>query len=125
MCVYVSLQFERIVAAGRTFTKVELNESIRYAPGDPVEFWLNGLLCLDVTNAIPILSRLVWLSYKVELICYHPISPDVCPINRLPLPDKCDLYYVNRDTLFSYHKDSEIFLQVPLSVNTVEILLCC
>lgn len=32
--------------------------------------------------------------------------------NRLPPPSECDLYYVNRDTLFSYHKDSELFLQV-------------
>ncbi|CAA7030589.1 unnamed protein product [Microthlaspi erraticum] len=28
-----------------------------------------------------------------------------------PLPSQCELYYVNRDTLFSYHKDSEMFLQ--------------
>lgn len=33
-------------------------------------------------------------------------------LNRLPPPNECDLYYVNRDTLFSYHKDSELFLQV-------------
>lgn len=31
---------------------------------------------------------------------------------RLPHPSKCELYYVNRDTLFSYHKESELFLQV-------------
>ena len=31
---------------------------------------------------------------------------------RLPHPSECQLYYVNRDTLFSYHKASEIFLQV-------------
>ncbi|KAL5975491.1 hypothetical protein ACLOJK_019813 [Asimina triloba] len=30
---------------------------------------------------------------------------------RLPDTSDCDLYYVNRDTLFSYHKDSETFLQ--------------
>ncbi|KAJ3671187.1 hypothetical protein LUZ60_008613 [Juncus effusus] len=72
--------------SGRSFKKIELNESIRYAPGDPIESWLNGLLCLDVANHIP-----------------H--------ISRLPDPKKCELYYVNRDTLFSYHKESEIFLQ--------------
>lgn len=33
-------------------------------------------------------------------------------LNRLPPPSECELYYVNRDTLFSYNKDSEIFLQV-------------
>ncbi|XP_022132534.1 RNA cytidine acetyltransferase 2-like [Momordica charantia] len=72
--------------SGRLFKKIELNESIRYASGDTIELWLHALLCLDVTNSIP-------------------------PINRLPPPNECDLYYVNRDTLFSYHKDSELFLQ--------------
>lgn len=71
---------------GRLFKKIELSESIRYASGDPIESWLNNLLCLDVSNAIPNLSR-------------------------LPPPSECDLYYVNRDTLFSYHRDSELFLQ--------------
>ncbi|XP_009629176.1 RNA cytidine acetyltransferase 1-like [Nicotiana tomentosiformis] len=72
--------------SGRLFKKIELSESIRYASGDTIERWLNALLCLDVTNAIP-------------------------SIRRLPQPGDCDLYYVNRDTLFSYHKDSELFLQ--------------
>ncbi|XP_057528601.1 RNA cytidine acetyltransferase 1 [Amaranthus tricolor] len=72
--------------SGRIFKKIELSESIRYASGDPIESWLNGLLCLDAANYIP-------------------------NIARLPPPKECDLYYVNRDTLFSYHKDSELFLQ--------------
>ncbi|XP_050206833.1 RNA cytidine acetyltransferase 1 [Mercurialis annua] len=72
--------------SGRLFKKIELSESIRYAFGDPIESWLNALLCLDVANSIP-------------------------NIGRLPPPNDCDLYYVNRDTLFSYHKDSELFLQ--------------
>lgn len=37
---------------------------------------------------------------------------------RLPPPGECDLYYVNRDTLFSYHKESELFLQVLLYIIT-------
>ncbi|XP_043690354.1 RNA cytidine acetyltransferase 1 [Telopea speciosissima] len=72
--------------SGRVFKKVELSEAIRYASGDPIESWLHGLLCLDVTSSIP-------------------------NISRLPPPSECDLYYVKRDTLFSYHKDSELFLQ--------------
>ncbi|XP_034220704.1 RNA cytidine acetyltransferase 2 isoform X2 [Prunus dulcis] len=72
--------------SGRLFKKIELKESIRYASGDPIESWLHGLLCLDITNYIP-------------------------KLNGLPAPNECDLYYVNRDTLFSYHKDSELFLQ--------------
>ncbi|XP_057795187.1 RNA cytidine acetyltransferase 1-like [Salvia miltiorrhiza] len=66
--------------------KIELSEAIRYASGDPIESWLHSLLCLDVTNSIP-------------------------SISRLPPPSECDLYYVNRDTLFSYHRDSELFMQ--------------
>jgi len=39
-----------------------------------------------------------------------------------PLPSQCDLYYVNRDTLFSYHKDSELFLQVIIVDFTTYVL---
>lgn len=42
---------------GRLFKKIELNESIRYASGDPIETWLNELLCLDLANSIPNISR--------------------------------------------------------------------
>jgi len=71
---------------GRSLQEITLNESIRYAPGDEVERWLNHLLCLDAT----VVQRLT---------------------SGCPLPENCDLYYVNRDTLFSYHKASEVFLQ--------------
>ncbi|XP_029437929.1 RNA cytidine acetyltransferase isoform X2 [Rhinatrema bivittatum] len=74
------------LASARTLHEVSLQESIRYAPGDPVEKWLNDLLCLDCLN----ISRI---------------------ISGCPLPEFCDLYYVNRDTLFCYHKASEAFLQ--------------
>ena len=44
---------------------------------------------------------------------------------RLPPVEQCDLYYVNRDTLFSYHRDSELFLQVkPDLSDDVEWLIC-
>ncbi|KAF4802025.1 RNA cytidine acetyltransferase [Turdus rufiventris] len=74
------------LTSARTLHEVSLHESIRYAPGDPVEKWLNDLLCLDCLNITRIISG-------------------------CPLPDTCDLYYVNRDTLFCYHKASEVFLQ--------------
>lgn len=74
------------LAAVRSLHEVSLHESIRYAPGDAVEKWLNELLCLDCLN----IPRL---------------------ISGCPLPQTCDLYYVNRDTLFCYHKASEAFLQ--------------
>ncbi|KAH0620800.1 hypothetical protein JD844_021579 [Phrynosoma platyrhinos] len=74
------------LSSARTLHEVSLQESIRYAPGDPVEKWLNDLLCLDCLNITRIISG-------------------------CPLPESCDLYYVNRDTLFCYHKASETFLQ--------------
>ncbi|XP_071369958.1 RNA cytidine acetyltransferase [Centroberyx affinis] len=74
------------LAAARSLHEVSLHEAIRYASGDPVEKWLNELLCLDCLN----IPRLV---------------------SGCPLPQTCDLYYVNRDTLFCYHKASEAFLQ--------------
>ncbi|KAJ8023746.1 RNA cytidine acetyltransferase [Holothuria leucospilota] len=76
---------------GRTLHEVSLNESIRYSMGDHVEKWLNELLCLDVMS-VPRIS------------------------SGCPVPESCDLYYVNRDTLFSYHKASEIFLQRLMSI---------
>uniref|UniRef100_A0A8C2Y232 RNA cytidine acetyltransferase n=1 Tax=Capra hircus TaxID=9925 RepID=A0A8C2Y232_CAPHI len=74
------------LASVRTLHEVSLQESIRYAPGDAVEKWLNDLLCLDCLNITRIVSG-------------------------CPLPEACELYYVNRDTLFCYHKASEVFLQ--------------
>lgn len=76
---------------GRILHEVTLKESIRYADGDHVEAWLNSLLCLDATTVQRITSG--------------------CPV-----PSTCDLYYVNRDTLFSYHKASEAFLQRLMSL---------
>ncbi|XP_071957067.1 RNA cytidine acetyltransferase-like [Antedon mediterranea] len=78
-------------AFGRVLHEVVLNESIRYSPGDEVESWLNSLLCLNVAEV--------------------PRIGSGCP-----LPDDCDLYYVNRDSLFSYHKGSEVFLQRLMSI---------
>ncbi|XP_047123457.2 RNA cytidine acetyltransferase isoform X1 [Hydra vulgaris] len=77
--------------AGRVLQELSLNESIRYANNDPVEKWLNGLLCLDA-SIVP----------RINSGC--------------PLPKDCDLYFINRDTLFSYHKASEVFLQRIMSL---------
>ncbi|XP_004708338.1 RNA cytidine acetyltransferase isoform X1 [Echinops telfairi] len=74
------------LASARTLHEVSLQESIRYAPGDAVEKWLNDLLCLDCLSITRIISG-------------------------CPLPEACELYIVNRDTLFCYHKASEVFLQ--------------
>ncbi|KAA0714877.1 RNA cytidine acetyltransferase [Triplophysa tibetana] len=74
------------LAAARSLHEVSLHESIRYGAGDHVEKWLNELLCLDCLSVPRIISG-------------------------CPLPQTCELYYVNRDTLFCYHKASEAFLQ--------------
>lgn len=76
-----------VSVAGRVFRDVTLNEPIRYAAGDKVERWLNQLLCLEANEHIPRI------------------------ISGCPHPSECELYYVERDTLLSYHKASEEFLQ--------------
>lgn len=69
----------------RKLFEIALEESIRYKPGDRIEAWLNRVLCLDAMNS-------------------HRL------ISGLPPPKDCQLLYVNRDTLFSFHKASEAFL---------------
>eukprot|EP01006_Ploeotia_vitrea_P017304 TRINITY_DN48402_c0_g1_i1.p1 TRINITY_DN48402_c0_g1~~TRINITY_DN48402_c0_g1_i1.p1 ORF type:complete len:949 (+),score=72.26 TRINITY_DN48402_c0_g1_i1:1-2847(+) len=74
---------------GTTLQELQLQEPIRYAPGDSVESWLNTLLCLDST-----------LSSGLEC----------------PAPCTCNLYQVNRDTLFSFNPTAEKFLQQMVSL---------
>lgn len=74
------------VAGSRLIHELVLEEPIRYSAQDPVESWLTGLLCLDAT-----IAELPWTA-------------------GCPVPGDCQLYYINRDTLFSYHKTSEAFL---------------
>jgi N-acetyltransferase 10 len=71
----------------RSLREIKLDTPIRYAPGDKVERWLNSLLCLDAV----ISSR--------------------SATQGTPHPSACELFYVSRDTLFSYHPASEVFLQ--------------
>ncbi|KAJ3473426.1 hypothetical protein NLG97_g10313 [Lecanicillium saksenae] len=72
--------------AGRKLREITLSEPIRYSQGDGVEKWLNKLLCLDAQ--LP----------KVKG-------------NGTPDPSQCELWNINRDTLFSFHHVSEAFLQ--------------
>lgn len=73
----------------RQLREISLDEPIRYAPGDPIEKWLNKLLCLDVTL----------------------IKNPRFATRGTPHPSQCNLFVVNRDTLFSYHPVSENFLE--------------
>jgi N-acetyltransferase 10 len=76
----------------RVFRELTLNEPIRYSINDPIEYWLMKLLCLDCVGSI------------------HQIT------KGFPPPEDCQLYYVNRDTLFSYNYISEQFLQRIMSL---------
>jgi N-acetyltransferase 10 len=71
--------------------ELTLNAPIRYGADDPVEKWLNGLLCMDA------------------------VSPTAAAATRLvgvlPAPRDCELFIVNRDALFSFHALSEAMLQ--------------
>ncbi|RIB09076.1 helicase-domain-containing protein [Gigaspora rosea] len=78
--------FNGALTGGRILREIKLEEPIRYGPNDPVEQWLNKLLCLDAT----IISK---------------------NVQGCPHPQQCELYWVNRDTLFSFHPVSELFLQ--------------
>ncbi|KAI0916897.1 N-acetyltransferase 10 [Taiwanofungus camphoratus] len=71
----------------RTLREIKLETPIRYAPGDKVERWLNSLLCLDAA-LVPRGGA-----------------------HGTPHPAQCELFYVSRDTLFSFHPASEVFLQ--------------
>jgi N-acetyltransferase 10 len=79
------------VVDNRLLKELQLSDPIRYAPGDEIESWLSDLLCLNATNT--------------------PV-----PLSKLPHPNLCELYYVNRDILFSYQKSSEAFLQKLVSL---------
>ena len=72
----------------RSLKEIKLDEPIRYGPSDPIERWLNSLLCLDAT-----------------------LTPNRPALQGCPHPSECELFYVDRDTLFSYHPASELFLQ--------------
>ena len=85
---------ENGVAAARSLREITLSEPIRYAAGDAVEQWLNSLLCLDAT--LPRRSNL--------------------GLQGCPHPSQCQLLYVNRDTLFSFHPVSEKFLQQMMAL---------
>lgn len=83
-----------ISSGKRLLTELSLELPIRYGAGDPVEKWLNQLLCLEITT------------YATRLW------------QGMPSPQDCQLYLVNRDALFSYHALSEAFLQRVWSLYT-------
>ena len=75
--------------------EIELQTPIRYATKDPVERWLNDLLCLDAGSRANLQLN-----------------------GGAPAPEDCELYSVDRDALFSFHKLSESFLQKIMGLYT-------
>lgn len=74
----------------RTLKEITLDEPIRYSAGDLVEKWLNTLLCLDAV-----------VGKSLE----EPLKPA-----------ECGLYYINRDSLFSFTPESEVFLNKVMAL---------
>ncbi|KAG8797416.1 hypothetical protein FRC18_008965, partial [Serendipita sp. 400] len=75
-----------VAIKSRSLKEIQLHVPIRYSTGDKVEKWLNSLLCLDAST----LPRSTIFSGS---------------------PKECQLFSVSRDTLFSFHPASELFLQ--------------
>jgi len=75
----------------RVLKEMMLEEPIRYSSGDPVESWLNSFLYLDTIN-----------------------SPNL--ISGCPDPRICQLFLVDRNSLFSFHKIAKQFLQRIMTV---------
>ena len=71
----------------RSLTEITLDTPIRYNPNDPIEKWLNNLLCLDI------------------------VANSTRIVQSIPYPKDCELYHVDRDALFSYHGLAETMLQ--------------
>ena len=53
-------------ASGKMLHELQLNESIRYAPGDPIEKWLNELLCLNCCQQV----CLIKISIRTNNTCF-------------------------------------------------------
>ena len=75
----------------RNLKQIKLTVPIRYGNLDPIEKWLSDLLCLEAT-----------IPYVITSSPSHP--------------SQCSLYVVNRDTLFSFHRASELFLHRLMSL---------
>uniref|UniRef100_A0A3B0MNS2 RNA cytidine acetyltransferase n=1 Tax=Theileria annulata TaxID=5874 RepID=A0A3B0MNS2_THEAN len=72
-----------------TLSEITLKQPIRYARNDPIESWLNSLLCLN--------------TFKDEGL-------DSCK-GDIIVPQKCKFLLVNRNLLFSNHPYTEQFLK--------------
>lgn len=98
--------------------ELDLSHPIRYALGDPVEAWLNQLLCLD-GDSFDYNNTLRKKGGKSNKSNDKNSNSDSLALRGgAPAPAECELYHVNRDALFSYHRLSEAFLQKLWSLYT-------
>ena len=79
------------VSKKRILKEVFLEEPIRYSPCDPVENWLNSFLCLDSVKSKNLIAG--------------------CPDPRI-----CQLFLIDRNSLFSGHKIANNLLQKIMSI---------
>ncbi|KAL3793559.1 hypothetical protein ACHAW5_002839 [Stephanodiscus triporus] len=99
-------------SGGGPLRELDLSHPIRYALGDPVEAWLNNLLCLDCDSFD--YNNTLGNKYHGGIAPTYQIGGSAAAIELkggAPAPSECELYHVNRDALFSYHRLSESFLQ--------------
>ena len=98
-----------------------------------VELWLNRVLCLDATSVHHLVSGTpppgsceLWVFFKIinwEFWRIFSNCSHLCQFNfglyyflEINYFIFFNRYYVNRDTLFSFHKASEAFLQRLMSI---------
>jgi N-acetyltransferase 10 len=65
-------------SSGRLLKELQMQVPIRYGFGDPVEKWLNDLLCLDASTVRKITSG-----------CPHPSQCNLYQVNRCVLQLSC------------------------------------
>ena len=62
-------------SGARTFREIVLHEPIRYAAGDAIETWLNGLLCLDAAEHTPPVPGAPAPPPRLPATCRAPFPP--------------------------------------------------
>ncbi|KAH7819850.1 putative N-acetyltransferase 10 [Monocercomonoides exilis] len=102
------------VTQARSLVELELSAPIRYSMGDDVESWLNSLLCLSAAYPGASAGGASSLAVPSASLAFPPSHLAI--LSDPPSPAECSLYQLNRDTLFSFHRGSELFLQQLVSL---------
>ncbi|RYY81425.1 hypothetical protein EON63_15440 [archaeon] len=68
-----------MIGGARKLVEIELQVPIRYSAGDPVESWLNKLLCLDIATTNYRLGRYCFRLFRCMYVClYMCVSACMC-----------------------------------------------